>query len=250
LNSLPAQPIESRACEFFIRIEGPRPQFFRRPRPAEKHDEQREPPAGKNVPSLGGGFELAPKIFAAACPSDVEGEFADDIGLLRIKKPPAELVRDFRVSKGRKVRVPIVFASGPGDCGRFEDIFHGFVPGVLTLKAGPKDWAFMAHPTQFENVAALTKANVYFDGKVVSHTLLFADGSKRTLGLIYPGKYHFGTAQAERMAIVAGACSVVLDGSSETSAYSGGEAFEVAANSGFDIEVSDGICEYICSFLD
>jgi purine/pyrimidine-nucleoside phosphorylase len=65
---------------------------------------------------------------------------------------------------------------------------------------------------QFSNVTALAKANVYFDGKVVSHTILFADGSKKTLGLIYPGSYHFGTDKAERMEIVAGDCQVVLDG--------------------------------------
>ena len=48
-------------------------------------------------------------------------------------------------------------------------------------------------PNEFHGVTALTKANVYFEGKVVSHTLLFPDGSKKTLGLIYPGQYHFGT---------------------------------------------------------
>lgn len=108
----------------------------------------------------------------------------------------------------------------------------------------------MSIPAQFENVTAVTKANVYFDGKVVSHSLLFADGSKRTLGLIYPGKFHFGTDKAERMEIVAGSCSVKLDGSSETRSYGAGEAFDVPAKSGFDIEVASGICEYICSFID
>jgi uncharacterized protein YaiE (UPF0345 family) len=51
----------------------------------------------------------------------------------------------------------------------------------------------MSIPVQFENVTAVAKANVYFDGRVVSHSLFFSDGSKKTLGLIYPGKYHFGT---------------------------------------------------------
>ncbi|MFA7235570.1 MAG: pyrimidine/purine nucleoside phosphorylase [Phycisphaeraceae bacterium] len=49
-------------------------------------------------------------------------------------------------------------------------------------------------PTEFTNVTAVAKANVYFDGKVVSHTLKFADGSKKTLGLIHPGSFHFNTA--------------------------------------------------------
>ena len=107
-----------------------------------------------------------------------------------------------------------------------------------------------AIPTEFTNVTAVTKANVYFDGKVVSHSILFADGSKKTLGLIYPGSYHFGTDQAERMEIVAGGCEVKLDGSSAVTSYAGGQFFDVPAKSGFDIAVTAGICEYICSFID
>ena len=103
--------------------------------------------------------------------------------------------------------------------------------------------------SEFRGVTAVTKANVYFDGKVVSHSILFPDGSKKTLGLIYAGKFHFGTDKAERMEIVAGSCSVKLDGQSTVNTYSAGQAFEVPAKSGFDIEVKSGICEYICSFL-
>lgn len=104
-------------------------------------------------------------------------------------------------------------------------------------------------PTEFRGVTAVAKANVYFDGKVVSHSILFPDGSKKTIGLIYPGKYHFGTDKAERMEIVAGGCVVKLDGQATTANYTGGQLFEVPAKSGFDIEVKSGICEYICSFL-
>src|SRR5205809_8039332 len=104
--------------------------------------------------------------------------------------------------------------------------------------------------TEFRGVTALTKANIYFDGKVVSHSILLPDNTKKTLGLIYPGKFHFGTDKAERMEIVAGDCVVKLDGEEATFNYTGGEAFEVPAKSGFDIEVASGICEYICSFLD
>ena len=63
-------------------------------------------------------------------------------------------------------------------------------------------------PTEFKGVTAQTKANVYFEGRVVSHTLLFPDGTKKTLGLIFPGRYHFGTDKAERMELVAGQCTV------------------------------------------
>ena len=104
-------------------------------------------------------------------------------------------------------------------------------------------------PQQFTNVTVLTKANIYFDGKVVSHTVQFADGSKKTVGLIYPGAFHFGTKAAERMEISAGNCRVKLDGQANWKDYTACQFFEVPANSGFDIEVKTGVCEYICSFL-
>src|SRR6476620_9802294 len=97
-------------------------------------------------------------------------------------------------------------------------------------------------PSEFRGVTAVAKANVYFDGRVVSHTILFPDDSKKTLGLIYPGKFHFGTDKAERMEIVAGACSVKLDGQTAVKEYGAGHAFEVPAKSSFDIEVKSGIC--------
>jgi uncharacterized protein YaiE (UPF0345 family) len=101
---------------------------------------------------------------------------------------------------------------------------------------------------QFDSVTALAKANVYFDGKVVSHTIIVPGGAKKTLGLIYPGEYHFGTDAAEHMAIVAGSCRVRLDGTSEWQEYAAGSAFRVPAKSGFDIAVAAGIAEYVCSF--
>lgn len=109
----------------------------------------------------------------------------------------------------------------------------------------------MAHslPTQFSNVTAHAKANVYFEGKVVSHTLIMSGGAKKTLGLIYPGGYHFGTDAPERMEIVAGKCRVTLDGSKVETTYAAGSTFDVPGKSGFNISVDDGICEYICSFL-
>ena len=103
---------------------------------------------------------------------------------------------------------------------------------------------------QFSNVTAIAKANVYFEGKVTSHTILLASGEKKTLGLIYPGQFHFGTGKAERMDITAGTCRVKLDGSGDTHSFGEGTHFDVPAHSGFDIEVAEGICEYVCSFLD
>jgi len=102
--------------------------------------------------------------------------------------------------------------------------------------------------TEFKNVTAVAKANIYFEGKVVSHTILLASGEKKTLGLIYPGEFHFGTDAPERMDIVAGNCRVRLDGTNEWRDYAAGTFFKVPGKSGFDITVASGIAEYICSF--
>jgi uncharacterized protein YaiE (UPF0345 family) len=103
--------------------------------------------------------------------------------------------------------------------------------------------------TSFSNVTVDAKANIYFDGKVVSHTVRFPDDSKKTLGIIYPGKYHFGTAAPERMEIIAGSCEVILDGTTDVITVEADSSFDVAGNSGFTITVAEGVCEYICSFL-
>ena len=103
---------------------------------------------------------------------------------------------------------------------------------------------------KFENVTVHPKANIYFDGKVVSHSIVMENGAKKTLGLIYSGSYHFNTELAEKMEIIAGNCKVILDGSEESNSYSENQSFEVPANSGFTIEVKEGTCEYICSFID
>jgi uncharacterized protein YaiE (UPF0345 family) len=102
---------------------------------------------------------------------------------------------------------------------------------------------------QFAGVTVTAKANIYFDGKVASHSVQMPDGAKKMLGLIYPGRFHFNTQAAEQMDIVAGECRVALDGGGEEKSYAAGESFYVPANSGFNIAVEKGICEYICSFV-
>lgn len=104
-------------------------------------------------------------------------------------------------------------------------------------------------PLQFESVTATAKANVYFDGGVISHALTFPDGSKKTLGLIFPGTYHFDTDAPERMEITAGTCRVKLDGSDDWTDYNEGDTFDIPGKSGFDIDVLQGETQYICSFL-
>ena len=51
--------------------------------------------------------------------------------------------------------------------------------------------------SEFTNVTVVKKANIYFDGKVASHTVLFPDGSKKTLGIMQAGDYEFSTGAAE-----------------------------------------------------
>jgi hypothetical protein len=106
----------------------------------------------------------------------------------------------------------------------------------------------MSSPAQFDNVSVVCKANVYFDGKVISHSVLFPDGTKKTVGLIYPGEFTFNTAAPEVMEIVAGTCRVRQEGAGEWLPHAAGTAFRVAGNSRFEIAVDAGIAEYVCSF--
>jgi uncharacterized protein YaiE (UPF0345 family) len=107
-----------------------------------------------------------------------------------------------------------------------------------------------AAAAQFNGVSVQTKANVYFDGNVVSHTILLPGGERKTLGLIRPGSYHFNTDAPERMEIIDGTCRVKVDGAADSRAYEAGSQFEVPGKSGFQIEVERGLCQYICSFLN
>lgn len=102
--------------------------------------------------------------------------------------------------------------------------------------------------SQFENVTVVKKANVYFDGKVTSRAVLFEDGTKKTLGIILPGEYEFGTGDKEVMEVLAGTLSVCLDGSTEWISYDEGTAFEVPANSTFKVK-TDSVADYCCSYI-
>lgn len=103
-------------------------------------------------------------------------------------------------------------------------------------------------PEQFTDVTATCKANIYFDGKVTSHTITLADGSTKTLGLIYPGSYTFDTGAPEIMEIIAGKCRVRIAEEESWQYYAAGSFFEVPGNSYFTIEVDAEIMEYVCSY--
>ena len=101
--------------------------------------------------------------------------------------------------------------------------------------------------TQFDNVSVIKKSNVYFDGKCVSHTVLFADGSKKTIGVILPSKLTFNTGAPEIMEIIGGQCRVKLAGESEVKTYAAGQSFSVPGNASFDIEALDTV-DYVCYY--
>jgi uncharacterized protein YaiE (UPF0345 family) len=105
----------------------------------------------------------------------------------------------------------------------------------------------MSQAAQFDQVSVVKQANVYFDGKCVSHTVLFADGSKKTIGVILPSSLTFNTGAPEVMEGVGGACRVRLAGETEWTRYAAGESFNVPGNSSFEI-ACDEAYHYVCHF--
>ena len=101
--------------------------------------------------------------------------------------------------------------------------------------------------SQFENVSVVKQANVYFDGKCVSHTLQFADGSRKTVGVILPASLLFNTGAPEIMEGIGGSCRVRMKGESEWKVYAAGQSFDVPGNSSFEI-ACDEPYHYVCHF--
>jgi uncharacterized protein YaiE (UPF0345 family) len=102
--------------------------------------------------------------------------------------------------------------------------------------------------SEFKNVTVVREANIYFDGKVTSRTVLFGDGSKKTLGVMLPGEYEFGTGDKEIMEIFSGDLDVLLPGEKAWKTVKEGESFQVAANSKFRLKVRK-LSDYCCSFI-
>ena len=101
--------------------------------------------------------------------------------------------------------------------------------------------------TQFDNVSVVKKANLYFDGKCVSHTVLFPDGTKKTCGVIFPSSLTFNTGAPEDVEINSGVCKIKLAGSNDWQTYAAGQTFSVPGNSSFEIETIE-ILDYVCHF--
>lgn len=103
--------------------------------------------------------------------------------------------------------------------------------------------------SEFNGVTVIKAANIYFDGKVTSRTIVFSDGSKKTLGIMLPGEYEFGTDKKEIMEIIAGELKVSLPGQAGWKVICGGESFEVPAKSKFGLKVKK-VTDYCCSYVD
>lgn len=101
--------------------------------------------------------------------------------------------------------------------------------------------------SQFDNVSVTTKANVYFDGKCVSHNVQFADGTRKSVGVIFPSSLTFNTGAPEIMELNSGRCRIRLSGATEWQEYQGGQSFSVPGNSSFDIETLE-MLDYVCHF--
>ena len=101
--------------------------------------------------------------------------------------------------------------------------------------------------SQFDNVSVVREANIYFDGQVTSRSVIFQDGSRKTLGIMLPGEYEFNTDEKEIMEIISGDLEILLP-DSHWQGIKGGESFEVPAKSKFQLKVFK-VTDYCCSFI-
>ncbi|HYN76466.1 MAG TPA: pyrimidine/purine nucleoside phosphorylase [Lamprocystis sp. (in: g-proteobacteria)] len=102
--------------------------------------------------------------------------------------------------------------------------------------------------SEFKQATIIREANIFFGGGVTSRTILLADGSKKTLGIMQPGEYEFTTNSGELMEILAGDLDVQLPGTAAWRTFKGGESFEVGAGERFGLRVR-AVTDYCCSFL-
>jgi uncharacterized protein YaiE (UPF0345 family) len=90
---------------------------------------------------------------------------------------------------------------------------------------------------QFDQVSVGKKANVYFDGKCVSHTVTLADGTRKSVGVILPSTLRFDLTTKEVMEVV--------DGTEKS--FSAGQSWTVEAGAYFVIRADQPV-HYVCHF--
>jgi uncharacterized protein YaiE (UPF0345 family) len=101
---------------------------------------------------------------------------------------------------------------------------------------------------KFKDISITKEANIYFDGKVTSRSIVFLDGSRKTLGIMLPGEYEFNTDDKEIIEILSGDLKVLLPEKADWINFGLGDSFEVPAQSKFGVRVIK-ITDYCCSFI-
>ena len=102
---------------------------------------------------------------------------------------------------------------------------------------------------KFINVNVNKLANIYFEGNVISRNIFLNDGSRKTLGVMLPGKYEFNTNEKDLMEIISGKLSLKLQNYDDWKLIEKGMSFNVLKNSSFEIEVFE-LVNYTCSYFD
>ena len=118
---------------------------------------------------------------------------------------------------------------------------------ILDLTKKLESTKLKLNKSSFENVEIIKAANIYFDGKVTSRKVKFSDGVVKTLGIMMPGSFEFGTEQDELMEITAGEMDILLPGKTEWQTIHAGESFKVSAKSSFKLKVKS-VVDYCCSY--
>jgi hypothetical protein len=101
--------------------------------------------------------------------------------------------------------------------------------------------------SKFENITVVKEANIYYDGKVTSRTVEFGNGEIKSLGIMLPGEYTFGTNEAEIMEIMSGELDIKLP-NEEWKTLKTPETFNVPANASFDLKIKT-VTDYCCSYI-
>ena len=102
---------------------------------------------------------------------------------------------------------------------------------------------------KYTNVSVDKLANIYFEGNVISRNIFLEDGSRKTLGVMLPGKYEFNTDARELMEIISGKLNLKLQNQDDWELVKKGMNFNVPKKSSFNVEVLE-LVNYTCSYFD
>jgi uncharacterized protein YaiE (UPF0345 family) len=97
-------------------------------------------------------------------------------------------------------------------------------------------------------VTTSKRRTVEGEGKGRTPHGIVPDGTKKTLGVMLPGDYEFGTSDSEIMEMLGGEMDVLLPGEKIWKTFKAGESYTVPANSKFKLKVK-GVADYCCSYV-